>query len=86
MELVTVNQHGQITLPATERKKFGIKAGSSLSIEPRKDGLFLKKATLVEDEVLEKIRRIADAKGITQKDIIRMCREVGRQIYKEEYG
>jgi hypothetical protein len=36
--------------------------------------------------VLEKFRKMADSKGITSKQLIKMAKEVGRQLYEEEYG
>jgi predicted transcriptional regulator len=46
----------------------------------------LRKATPVSEDILVKIRRIADEKGLTQKDILKICREVRAEVYKEEYG
>ncbi|MFH1442656.1 MAG: AbrB/MazE/SpoVT family DNA-binding domain-containing protein [Candidatus Micrarchaeota archaeon] len=86
MEIITVNRHGQVTLPSRDRKRFGIKPGSTLKVESTRDEIVLKKAKIVDEDVFDKIKRIADEKGITQKDIIKMCRDVGRQVYEEEYG
>ncbi|MFA5246420.1 MAG: AbrB/MazE/SpoVT family DNA-binding domain-containing protein [Candidatus Micrarchaeia archaeon] len=83
---VTVNVNGQVTLPARDRKKLGILPGSSLCVVEHKDGLLLRKATPVSEDILVKIRRIADEKGLTQKDILKICREVRAEVYKEEYG
>ncbi len=86
MEMVTVNRHGQVTLPSKDRKRFGIRPGTTLKVESIKGTIVLRKAKIVDEDVFDKIKRIADEKGITQKDIIKMCREVGRQVYEEEYG
>ncbi|MEK6953928.1 MAG: hypothetical protein AABX01_02900 [Candidatus Micrarchaeota archaeon] len=45
-----------------------------------------KRLTPVEQKLLDKFRRIADEKGITDQKLIEICREVGRQVYQEEYG
>jgi|GEM_PF-1078129 len=83
---ITVNVNGQVTLPAKERKKLGIMPGTSLFVVAKKDGLLLQKAKPVSEDILVKMRRIADEKGLTQKDVLKICREVRKEVYKEEYG
>jgi len=83
---ITVNVNGQVTLPARDRKKLGILPGTSLFVVEHKGGLLLQKAKPVSEDVLVKMRRIADEKGLTQKDILKICREVRAEVYKEEYG
>jgi len=36
--------------------------------------------------IFDKMAKIADEKGITTEDIVRMVREVRPQVYKEVYG
>ena len=45
---VVVSGRGQITLPASMRRRLGIKAGGVLVIEDRKGELVLRPATVVE--------------------------------------
>jgi AbrB family looped-hinge helix DNA binding protein len=82
---VTVNVNGQVTLPARDRKKLGIAPGTTLCVVAQKDGLLLQKAKPVSEDILVKMRRIADEKGLTQKDILKICREVRAEVYKEVY-
>jgi len=83
---ITVNVNGQVTLPARDRKKLGIAPGTTLCVVAQKNGLLLQKAKPVTEDILVKIRRLADEKGLTQKDIVKICREVRAEVYKEEYG
>ena len=83
---VTVNINGQVTLPARDRKKLGIAPGATLFVVEHKDGLLLQKAKPVSEDILVKMKRLADEKGLTQKDILKICREVRAEVYKEEYG
>ncbi len=86
MEFVVVNANGQITLPANERKKLGISPGSTLSLVERDNGLFVKRAKIVNEGVFDKIEKIAKAKNLSSDDIVKMCREVRKEVYEEEYG
>ena len=43
LEISTVSTRGQITIPASIRKKYNIKVGDKLLFEASEDGLFLKK-------------------------------------------
>ncbi len=85
MDFVTVNANGQVTLPARERRKFGIGPGTALSVLELDDGLLLRKATPVSEGALAKIRRIADARGLSEKEIVRLCREIRSEVFREEY-
>ena len=81
-----MNANGQVTLPAKVRKIYGLTPGSTLRVMTRKDGLLLQKVRVVKESVLEKMARIADAKGITKEDVVRVCREVGKELHEEELG
>lgn len=84
MAYINVNMHGQVTLPAEIRRKHNIEAYSSLLVEDRDDEIVLKKARMVGQHIFDKLERLADEKGITQKDVVRICREVRQEIYDEE--
>lgn len=86
MDVVVVNSNGQVTLPAKERRKYGLRSGARVRVVEMKDGLLLQKARVVKESVFEKMARIADAKGITKEDIVRVCREVGKELHEEEFG
>ncbi|MFA6330119.1 MAG: hypothetical protein WCX64_05565 [Candidatus Micrarchaeia archaeon] len=45
-----------------------------------------KKTKAGKEDVLDKMRRLADKKGLTQKDILKICREVRKEVYEEDYG
>lgn len=50
-DTLIVSERGQITLPATIRKRYGIKGGSALIIEERNNGLLLKPAAVMELDI-----------------------------------
>ena len=47
-DTLIVSERGQITLPASIRKRYGIKGGSALIIEERNNELLLKPAAIME--------------------------------------
>ena len=50
-DTLIVSERGQITLPASIRKKYGIKGGSALIIEERNNELLLKPAAVMELDI-----------------------------------
>jgi AbrB family looped-hinge helix DNA binding protein len=50
-DTLIVSERGQITLPASIRKKYGIKGGSALILEERNNELRLKPAAVVEMDI-----------------------------------
>ncbi|MFQ5405857.1 MAG: AbrB/MazE/SpoVT family DNA-binding domain-containing protein [Candidatus Micrarchaeia archaeon] len=86
MEMITVNANGQVTLPAKERKKLGLAPGTTVTVIEQDNGLLLKKAKAVNEDVFEKIRKIAEAKNLSEKDIVKICKEIRKNVYREEYG
>lgn len=86
MDVVVVNANGQVTLPARERKKYGYLPGTQLTVVPEKSGLRLEKARVVKESIFDELKRLADAKGITHEDIIRISRRVGKEVHAEEMG
>lgn len=50
-DTLIVSERGQITLPASIRKRYGIKGGSALIIEERNNELLLKLAAIMELDI-----------------------------------
>ena len=50
-DTLIVSERGQITLPASIRKRYGIKGGSALIIEERNNELLLKPAAVMELDI-----------------------------------
>lgn len=87
--VVKVARHGAITIPAEIRKKYGIEDGSYLGIEEAGKDIKLVKLRIEREgfmTVAEEMARVADEKGITQKDVIKASKKAGREIYAEEFG
>lgn len=76
-ETVIVSQRGQITLPASLRKKFGLQGGGPLIIEDRDGEIVLKPAVVMEVELYsdEQIAEWLEADRLTdeERDAIMVC-------------
>ncbi len=86
MVYVNVNMHGQITLPAYLRKKHKIGTSTVFEVAERDSEIVLKKAAVVKEDVLKELEALAKQRHITQKDVVKICREIGRKVYAEQYG
>ncbi|MBS3057573.1 MAG: AbrB/MazE/SpoVT family DNA-binding domain-containing protein [Candidatus Diapherotrites archaeon] len=86
MTHVNVNIHGQITLPAFIRKKHKIGTSTILEVADRDSEIVLKKAAVVEADIVNKLEALARKKKVTQKMLLKWCREARGKIYSECYG
>ncbi len=75
MVLVKIGADNQIPLPKKLMKKFGIGVGSVLKVVEKKDGIIL---------VNTGKRDLANL--YTDEEFIKICREVGQEVFNEEYG
>lgn len=50
-DTLIISERGQITLPASIRKKYGLKGGSAVIIEERNNELLLKPAAIMELDI-----------------------------------
>ena len=86
MVFVSVNMHGQVTLPASLRKKLGIKPGSLLQVQQKEDKIELTSATLLDTSILNRLSDLAEDKNLSRDELVRIYRDIRKKHYKEEYG
>ena len=86
MVFVSVNMHGQVTLPASLRKKLGIRPGSLLQVQQKEEKIELTSVTLLDKSILNRLSDLAEAKNISREDIARSLRKIRRENYAELYG
>jgi len=48
-EIVLVTRKGQVTIPASKRKKYGIREGMRVLVKESSDGIIIKPITPIED-------------------------------------
>jgi AbrB family looped-hinge helix DNA binding protein len=80
-ENVVVSGRGQITLPASMRKRLGIKAGGVLVVEDRKGELVLRPAAIVELDTYteEEIARWEREDRLASGERSRVLKKLGRK-------
>jgi antitoxin PrlF len=80
-ENVVVSGRGQITLPASMRKRLGIKAGGVLVVEDRKGELVLRPAAIVELDTYteEEIARWEREDRLAPGERSRVLKKLGRK-------
>ena len=82
MHISRVNQHGQVTLPSGIRKHLAIAKGTTLEVKEHGNEIVLKKIRVVSEAAFEKISELAKSRGISHREMLRLSREVGREIEK----
>ncbi|HJZ40985.1 MAG TPA: AbrB/MazE/SpoVT family DNA-binding domain-containing protein [Bacteroidales bacterium] len=77
-DTLIVSERGQITLPATIRKKYGIKGGSALIIEERNNELLLKPAAIMELDIYsdDQIAEWDKADQLTERERARIIQNL----------
>jgi AbrB family looped-hinge helix DNA binding protein len=80
-ENIVVSGRGQITLPASMRKRLGIKAGGVLVVEDRKGELVLRPAAIVELDTYteEEIARWEREDRLAPGERSRILKKLGRK-------
>ncbi len=80
-ENIVVSGRGQITLPASMRRRLGIKAGGVLVVEDRKGELVLRPAAVVELDTYtdEEIARWAREDRLAMGERSRILKKLGRK-------
>lgn len=86
MSYASVNIHGQVTLPAESRKKHGIKPGTILRVVDEGEEIVLRKAAVIEENVLKELQALAAKKNVTKAGLVKIVREMRGKMHSEEYG
>ena len=81
----TIQENGQVTLPAEWREKHNIKKGDGVSFEETEKGLLIKPRHLLATSLLDEIGQALEAKGVTLDDLLDAGQEIRQQIYDEKY-
>ena len=80
-ETIIVSGRGQITLPASMRRRLGIRAGGVLVVEDRKGKLVLRPAAIVELDTYteEEIARWEREDRLAPRERSRILKKLGRK-------
>ena len=85
-EAVQVRQRGTLTLPASVRDKYAIKAGDTFSLIDL-DGIFVLTPMIpLVPELAREIERLRQEAGITVEEMLAGLQEQRERYYQERYA
>jgi AbrB family looped-hinge helix DNA binding protein len=84
--LVRVQEKGQVTIPASVRKRLGIKTGDLVAIEETAEGVLITPQAVAAIDALDAIGDALREQGLTLEDMIESGREIREELYRERYG
>lgn len=85
-KVVTIQENGQVTIPMSLRKRYGLKKGDVVVFEETEDGLLLGLKESMTMKLLDDIGNGLKAKGITLEELIESGRDAREDIIKEKYN
>jgi AbrB family looped-hinge helix DNA binding protein len=85
-KLSTVQEKGQVTIPAEIRKRLGLKKGDLVAFVETERGVLITPQEVVAAEALDQISRILKEKGISFEELMETGRQIRGRLLEEEYG
>ncbi|HXG18880.1 MAG TPA: AbrB/MazE/SpoVT family DNA-binding domain-containing protein [Methylomirabilota bacterium] len=83
---VHVGEHGEITVPASYRKKHSLSKGSELVVVQLGDALMMAPADVVLTQLSQRLQDILAGEGITLEKALKNLPRVRRRLFQELYG
>ena len=81
----TIQENGQVTLPAEWREKYNIKKGDVVSFEETESGLLITPQRLMAMSLLNEIEQTLESKGVSLEDLLENAEAIREQIYRQKY-
>jgi len=85
-KLSTVQEKGQVTIPAEIRKKLGLKKGDLVAFVETEQGVLITPQEVVAAKALDQVGRILKEKGISLEELMETGRQIRGRLLEEEYG
>jgi AbrB family looped-hinge helix DNA binding protein len=85
-KVYTIQENGQVTLPAEFRKRYGLQKGDVVVFEETEDGLLISPKVLLAAKLMDEIGDALQEKGISLDDLIESGQAIRQEIYDEKYG
>ncbi|MBP8973653.1 MAG: AbrB/MazE/SpoVT family DNA-binding domain-containing protein [Anaerolineae bacterium] len=82
----TIQENGQVTLPAEWREKVGLKKGDVIVFRETEDGLLISPREALLMHLLDEIGDELQQRGVTLEDLLRDGRAIRTQLLEEKYG
>ena len=84
--LVRVQEHGQVVLPANVRKRLGFKEGDLVVVEETAEGVLLTPRGVAAINALSEIGDALREEGLTLDDMIERRKAIREELYREQYA
>jgi AbrB family looped-hinge helix DNA binding protein len=85
-KLVRVQENGQITLPASIRKRLGLKKGDLVVVAETPDGVLITPQALLALRDLDRMGTALREQGVTLEDWLESGRQIREELSREKYG
>lgn len=82
----TIQENGQVTLPAEWREKYGLKKGDFIVFKETEDGLLVSPRETQALKLMDEIQETLKKRGITLEEFIESGREERQKIYDKKYA
>ena len=85
-KLSTVQEKGQVTIPAEIRGKLGLKNGDLVALVETDQGALISPQEVIVTAALDRMGRVLKEKGLSLEQMVESGREIRGTLLKEEYG
>jgi AbrB family looped-hinge helix DNA binding protein len=86
LNLVRIQEKGQVTLPADIRKRLGLKKGDLVAVVETSEGVLIAPQEVVATRGLAEIGEALREQGLSLEDMIESGREIREDLFREQYG
>ena len=84
--LVRVQEKGQVTLPASVRKRLGLKKGDLVAFVETPQGVLITPQVVVATRALAEIGDVLREQGLSLDEMIESGREIREEVFREQYA
>jgi AbrB family looped-hinge helix DNA binding protein len=85
-KLVRIQEKGQITLPASIRKRLGLKKGDLVVVAETPEGVLITPRGIAAINSLAEIGDALREQGLTLEDMIERGKAIREELYREQCG
>jgi AbrB family looped-hinge helix DNA binding protein len=84
--LIRIEEHGRVALPASVRKRFGIKEGELVAVVETPEGVLIVPREAMISQALDRVGAILREEGLTLDELIASGRDERDTLVRELYG
>ena len=85
-KLVRIQEKGQVTLPASVRRRLGLKAGDLVAVVATPEGALIMPQEVVATTALAEIGAALHEQGVSLEEMIERGRAIRSQLLDEQFG